>query len=92
MAQLMTSRQARITAEIADLEALKTSYKTMLLTASASDAKEYRVDSGEGSQRKEAKNDAEIREIIRKISGEIEWLYAKLEGRGLGNMNLRRNI
>jgi hypothetical protein len=92
MAQLMTSRHARIVARITALEAQLAALDAALITASTSDTLEYRIDSGEGSQRKEFRNLAEMQKAQKNLEGLIEWYYAKLEGRGLGNMNLRRNI
>ncbi len=92
MAQLMSAHHNRVLARITVLEAQLAALDAALLTASSSDTLEYRFDSGEGSQRKEFRNLAEMEKAQRNLEKRIEFYYAKLEGTGLVNMRLRRHI
>lgn len=92
MAQLISSRHQRILARITALEAQLDALDAALLTASASDTLEYRFDSGEGSQRQEFRNLAEMEKAQDSLEKRIEAYYKRLEGTGLVNMRLRRHI
>lgn len=87
---LSTSRitriQARIDAYELDLAAMESSF----LTVSGRTLKEYRFDSGEGMQRGELQDISALIKGIRFLEARIEHLYAKLAGRGLTNLVLRR--
>ncbi len=52
--------------------------------------KEYRFDSGEGSQRAEYRDLKDISAEIVRLEKEIDALIRKLSGIGVVNMNLRR--
>lgn len=89
MAYLVPARVARIRARIAAKEAVLTALDTAL-TEAAIPVQSHRLSSGEGSTSSEYRSIHEIRNNIRVLEGEIEHLYAMLNGYGVVNMALRR--
>ena len=55
-----------------------------------SEVKEYRFDSGEGSQRTERRSPQELWDLIEEMEAAQDRIYRKLYGQALVNMNLRR--
>lgn len=91
MATLLSSaRITRITAQIVSYEAMRDALDATILTVSGRTLKEYRFDSGEGMQRGELQ---EINPLMKQfvfLESRIDHLNAKLAGRGLTNLVLRR--
>jgi hypothetical protein len=52
----------------------------------------YTFNSGEGQQSATKRPLAEIYDLIERLEAEIARLYRKLTGRGIVNLNLRRNL
>lgn len=77
--------EARIAAKEAALALADTAYDAALV-----EIKEYRLDTGEGSQRAENRDLKEFSKAINILEREIEHLYRKLQGRGITTVNLRR--
>lgn len=80
--------QSRITALTAQLEAAETAAASGFST----DIKEYRFDSGEGSQRVEYRSHEELTRTIDWCIARIAHYQKLLAGKGLVSMNLRRQI
>ena len=88
MAFISSALQTRLEARLAAKE-------TRLAALYAADGpldgiKEYRIDTGEGSQRTEYFTPKELEQAIDILERQIDALYRKLSGKGLVNMNLRR--
>ena len=90
MAFLTVAQKKRIKKRIAAKEAALTALDAAYLEAST-EIKEYRFDSGEGSQRVAYRNLDDLRNQISALEAEIDALYRKLSGTGVVNMSLRRN-
>jgi hypothetical protein len=91
MAFLTSSRKSRIQSRIATKEsALTKAYEAY--DAALVEVKEYRFDSGEGSQRAENRDLKEFTKAISILEREIEHLYGQLNGTGIVKMNLRRRL
>jgi hypothetical protein len=88
---LTTARAARIQARIDAYEAHLAALEDTFLTLSGRILKEYRVDTAEGMERGETQEVTDLLEAIFSIESRIESLYAKLGGRGVTNVVLRRN-
>jgi len=78
--------KARITVKEAALAGLDAAY-----TDAQTKIKEYRFDSGEGSQRVMHRDLAEFSRQIAVLESEIDALYRRLDGTGVVNMGLRRH-
>lgn len=90
MSCLTTSRRAEILARISKLEAQLVIANDTLDSGLSTDIREYRFDSGEGSQRVEYKTFDEMTKIVDWLESRIDYLRRKLNGTGLLSMNLRR--
>ncbi len=77
--------EARLAKKEAQLEKLYVAYDD-----ASDNVKEYRFDSGEGSQRTEYRDLKDISAEITRLEKEIDFLTRKLSGLGIVNMNLRR--
>jgi len=84
IASNLTRLRNRITNKETRLAKLYTIYENF------DEVKEYRFDSGEGSQRTEFRNISEVDTAINKLEREIDSLYRKINGTNLANLNLRR--
>lgn len=89
MAFYTTTRKAALETRLAkkksQLEKLYEAYDD-----ASDNVKEYRFDSGEGSQRAEYRDLKDISAEITRLEKEIDALIRKLSGVGIVNMNLRR--
>lgn len=90
MSCLTSTKRARILAQITKLESQLEITNDALDSALSTDVKEYRIDTGEGSQRVEYKSPSELRQNIDWIESRLDYLYRRLNGSGLSNLNLRR--
>jgi hypothetical protein len=86
---MLASTRARIVARIARNEALLAEAETAL-SGTLTPYREYRFDSGEGSQKTEYKDPRQLKDIIDSLEAQIEADYRRLNGTGIVNMNLRR--
>lgn len=89
MACINTSTRARLIASLAKKEAQLLKAEEAYDDALTS-IKEYRFDSGEGSQRTEYRSVNELKTTIDALETEIEAIHRRLNGTGLVNINLRR--
>lgn len=89
MACILPSTRARIVARIAKNETLLAEAEEAL-SSSLTPYKEYRFDSGEGSQKTEYKDPRQLKQIIDSLEAQIEADYRRLNGTGVVNINLRR--
>lgn len=87
---LTTDRITRIEAQIARCEAMRDALDATILSVSGRTLKEYRMDTGEGSQRGEVQDIQHLLDQYSFLESRIEHLYAKLAGRGVTNMRMRR--
>lgn len=87
---LNTSKRAAILARITKLKTQLVIANDTLDSGLSTDIREYRFDSGEGSQRVEYKTFKEMTAIVDWLESRIDYLTRKLNGTGLLNMNLRR--
>jgi len=78
--------KARLTKKIAQLDAANLLYDELLSDSTES----YRFDSGEGSQQAKSKKLSDVQDQISTLESEIDRLQAKLAGKGIVNMNMRR--
>ena len=90
MSCLSITRRAEITAQIiaetSRLVLLEEAYGQSL----SGGIKEYRFDSGEGSQRTERHSPKELSDLIESTERRIDFLNRKLNGTNIVNLNLRR--
>lgn len=82
IAQLKT----RLTRKSTQLDLANSLYDELLSDSTQS----YRIDSGEGSQQEVTKKLNEVQDQISTLESEIDRLQAKLSGKGIVNMNMRR--
>ncbi len=80
-----TALEARLAKKQAQLDKLYEAYDD-----ASDNVKEYRFDSGEGSQRTEYRDLKDISTEIVRLEKEIDALIRKISGIGVVNMNLRR--
>lgn len=78
--------KARLTKKTAQLDAANLLYDELLTDSTES----YRFDSGEGSQQAKSKKLSDVQDQISILESEIDRLQAKLAGKGIVNMNMRR--
>ena len=90
MTCLPAATRARILANIAKYEAMLDTAVSAMANAVAGGIKEYRFDSGEGSQRTEYQTPEQLTKHIEWLEARIAGLYRRLRGAGLSNLNLRR--
>lgn len=88
MARLPSATRTRILARITTYELLLEQAQDNL--AASTEIKEYRFDSGEGSQRTAFHDPGKLLKNIRSIERILNSLYARLNCTGIANMNLRR--
>jgi hypothetical protein len=89
MSCINSNTAARIRARIIKNEALLEKAEAAL-ALSFTHIKEYRLDTGEGSQKTEYKDPRQLQQVIDSIESSLERDYRRLNGTGLVNMNLRR--
>lgn len=89
MACILSSTRTRLIARIAKNEELLEKAETALSNA-LNHIKEFRLDTGEGSQKTEYKDPRQLQQIIDSLESSIERDYRRLNGTGIVNMNLRR--
>ena len=89
---LNSSERTRIRALIVEKEDQLAVANATYLKALQSDAEQYKLDTGEGSQMTKKRKLSEIKEAIDSLQQEIENLYRRLRCGGLVKMNLRRKI
>ncbi len=87
---LSTTKRTRIRVSIAKKEASLAIAQDTLDEILANQAQEYRFDSNEGSQRMEYKKISDLERLIEKLEAQIDWLYRKLEGGNVVELNMRR--
>lgn len=89
MACINPRTRARLIANLAKKESqlakAEIAYEALL-----TEIKEYRFDSGEGSQRTEYRSTAELETAIDRLEKQIEDIHRRLSGTGVVNINLRR--
>lgn len=90
MSCLSSARRAEITAEIAKKEAQLANAEASYEKALNEDTASYRFDSGEGSQRLQARKLQEWADVIDRLQARIDSLKRKLAGTGLLNMRVWR--
>ncbi len=78
--------KARLKTKLAQLDAANLLYDELLTDSTES----YRFDSGEGSQQAKSKKLSDVQDQISILESEIDRLQAKLSGKGIVNMNMRR--
>jgi uncharacterized small protein (DUF1192 family) len=78
--------KARLNKKTAQLDAANLLYDELLTDSTES----YRFDSGEGSQQAKSKKLSDVQDQISILESEIDRLQAKLAGKGIVNMNMRR--
>ena len=88
MAYLISSTVTRIKTRIAAKEAALAILEAELLKVTS--AQSYRFNDGEGSISTEYRSAHEIRNNIRILENEIDYLYQKLQGFGIVSLKLRR--
>ena len=82
----ITQLKARLTKKIAQLDSANLLYDELLTDSTES----YRFDSGEGSQQAKSRKLSDVQDQISTLESEIDRLQAKLAGKGIVNMNMRR--
>ena len=82
----ITQLKARLTTKLTQLTAANSLYDELLTSSTES----YRFDSGEGSQQEKSRKLSEVQDQISTLESEIDRLQAKLSGKGIVNMNMRR--
>jgi len=90
MTCLNTTTRVAIIARITKYETLLESAYDAIDSGGSSDIGEYSFDSGEGSQRVKYRSLADLQKYIEWLESRIGYLYRRLNGTGLVNLNLRR--
>ncbi len=89
MVCLSSTRITEINAIITNLEAaLAVAWASY--TETLNPAQDYRIDTGEGSQRVKRRDPTEMFNQIQALQRQIDYWNAKLNGTGIKKMNLRR--
>jgi hypothetical protein len=86
----ISSRRARLKAQLANVQAALTNFYNGLSEMSASGVKSYMFDSGEGSQRTTRYSYQEIIDAIRELEATETHLLNEIYGMGLICTRLRR--
>ena len=91
MSCLTAAQITKIKAEIAKLDELIEAYEDSLLAAApGSRIKEYRLDTGEGSQKTENLNPRELSKLLEDLRSQRSRLESRLSRTGIVSFNLRR--
>ena len=91
MSCIDSSTRTRILAQISKIETQLTALDTAFTEAVANaEVESYKFDSGEGSQQVKRRDPNDIQKLIDKLESRLAYLYRRLDGKGLVNMNLRR--
>jgi len=85
---LNPTAKTKIKARIARYEALLDAAEEQLL--SLTEVEDFKIDTGEGSQRTKFRKMEDLRKSIRSYEIMIDHLYQRLNGAGLSNITLRR--
>lgn len=84
----VTELQAKADRIAGQLALLYTAFDNALGLA---DIEEYRFDSGDGTQRTLRRDPGTLEKMIRGLESRYEWYVNKIRGKGITNMNLRRD-
>lgn len=91
MACISSAQRARLTADLAQVEAqLVIANASYTKALEAMDVEEYRFNSGEGSQMARQQDIKKLDAVIESLEARRDKIIRKLEGRGLVNLNMRR--
>jgi hypothetical protein len=91
MAVLSSAERARIVARISTIDAQIAAAETALDDAiTTGGVKEFRLDTGEGSQRMVYRDPADLDKLIYRLQVRRTHLQQRLDGTGLLNVNMRR--
>jgi multidrug resistance efflux pump len=82
-----TRLEARLAVKEAQLAEADTAY-----SAALTEVKEYRLNTGEGTQQMEYRDLKGLEDTITRLEAQIEAIYRRLSGKGLVNFTLRRKI